>query len=255
VILFVRTRALYESYADFWRLVELSGFDTCYADELDPASDNVYILPFLNSECGNGWEGARARIIHFNGEWYQNDPVDGVHETWHMDEWFAGCIGAKYVPVGGHPDLIHAPINGTGKTYDVAYLGYMIPRRSRIQYECGRAGVVLSPSSAWGDERHRILTTSKAYLHCHQHEDKRGVPALRMVVAAAYKLPFISETVEARGIFDEGDFLTCSYDGLADFVWQWTHDAPEEQLRGYGERLYERLCEEYTFRKEIEWAL
>jgi hypothetical protein len=215
----------------------------------------VYILPFLNSECGNGWDGARARIIHFNGEWYRNDPVDGVHETWHMDEWFAGCIGAKYVPVGGHPDLIHAPINGTGKTYDVAYLGYMIPRRSRIQYECGRAGVVLSPSSAWGDERHRILTSSKAYLHCHQHEDKRGVPALRMVVAAAYKLPVIMEHVEEYGIFSLRDFLAFRYDQLAAYTRESTLEAPLEHLQAYGDSLHERLCVEYTFRRVIEASL
>lgn len=253
--IFVRTRHVYESYADFWRLVELSSFPTCYADELDPASDNVYILPFLNSECGNGWAGARARIIHWNSEWYVADPVDGVGEFWHFDKWYADCIGAKYVPVGSHPDLTHAPLSGNSYAYDVAYLGYMIPRRQRIQYECGRLGVMLSPSSGWGEERHRILTNCKAYLHVHQHDDKRGIPALRMVVAAAYKLPVMMERIEQRGIFQEGDFLECDYDHLANFAREWTWGAPQEQLAGFGERLHERLCHEHTFRRVVEGAL
>ncbi len=34
-ITFVKTRHVYDSYTDFWRLVELSGFPTIYYDELD----------------------------------------------------------------------------------------------------------------------------------------------------------------------------------------------------------------------------
>ena len=88
--IFVRTRHTYESYADLWRLVELAGFPVCYADELDPASDDTYIVIVRNGENEAGWPGARARIIHWHLEphvAYSTWP--GVAETWAADQWHA----------------------------------------------------------------------------------------------------------------------------------------------------------------------
>lgn len=252
--MFVRTRHVYESYADLWRLVELSGFPTCYVDEIDSASDTTYILVTRNGEMGNGWPDARARIIEWLMEWDAYPPLAGVRETWHLDKWMAGCIGAKYVPVGGHPDLRDPdPLRGT--TYDAAYLAYMTSRRGRIQYELRISGVAVSPSSAWGWERHGILSNSRAYVHVHQREDAPGVPGLRMVVAAAYQLPVISEKVADRGIFGYSGMMDADYRYLSQFITQHVRDPHQQGLANYGHALYSLLCEQHTFRRVVENAL
>src|SRR5690606_2822228 len=114
-IIFARTCTPYDSYQDFWRLVELSGFPTCFVDEIDVDSNNVYIFSPNNGETTNGWPEGRARIIHYQLEWetHTNDsgPLPpGVSEKWTMDKWHAERIGARYVPIGSHPDLVHAPL-------------------------------------------------------------------------------------------------------------------------------------------------
>lgn len=64
-ILFARPRHDYGSYADFYRLIELSGYPLVYFDEIDTASDNCYIMTMINGEnhAPERWQGARARLI------------------------------------------------------------------------------------------------------------------------------------------------------------------------------------------------
>ena len=145
---FVRTRHEYGSYQDYWRMVELAGFPTCYSDELDPASDNTYIVTVRNGENEQGWPGARAHIIHWNIEYHvEYGPWAGVAETWSPDAWHAEKIGARYVPMGGDARL-NDGTNGAGPTYDVAYLGYMIPRRTDVLTGLQGYGLAVSPTSA-----------------------------------------------------------------------------------------------------------
>ena len=47
-ITFVKTRHVYDSYTDFWRLVELSGFPTIYYDEMDLRQSGVFIISPTN---------------------------------------------------------------------------------------------------------------------------------------------------------------------------------------------------------------
>ena len=56
-IVFVRVRndhgKLYDSYTDYNKLIDLSGFDRCELNEVEHGSDNVYI--FLHpAECSPG---------------------------------------------------------------------------------------------------------------------------------------------------------------------------------------------------------
>ena len=180
-------------------MVELAGFPTCYNDELDPASDNTYIIAVRNGENEAGWPGARARIIHWHLEFHvEYGPWAGIAETWSPDAWHAGTIGARYVPMGGDARL-NEGTNGTAQAYDVAYLGYIVNRRNDVLTDLKAHGLRVSPTGAWGQERHAILTHSKLYLHVHQTDNAPAIPALRMVVAAAYKLPVIMETPADRG--------------------------------------------------------
>ena len=41
MIIFTRTRHTYDSYSDFWKLVELSGFNICFVDEIDISLENI----------------------------------------------------------------------------------------------------------------------------------------------------------------------------------------------------------------------
>src|SRR5690242_6857119 len=76
-ILFCRTRYFYHSYQDLWKLVELSGFPSCYIDEIDLRADKIFIVPTINGEFRghiqnqlaslNG-EPKRAKIIWCNCE-------------------------------------------------------------------------------------------------------------------------------------------------------------------------------------------
>ena len=147
-------------------MVELAGFPTCYNDELDPASDNTYIIAVRNGENEAGWPGARARIIHWHLEFHvEYGPWAGIAETWSPDAWHARTIGARYVPMGGDARL-NEGTNGTAQAYDVAYLGYIVNRRNDVLTDLKAHGLRVSPTGAWGQERHAILTHSKAVSAC-----------------------------------------------------------------------------------------
>lgn len=274
--IFARTRHQYDSYQDFWRLVELSGFDTCYVDEIDAASDHTYIYTPNNGETMHGWPDARARIIWYQLEWetHPNDtgPLPpGVAEKWTMDKWHADQIGAQYVPIGSHAELagyvgvnvdtgddVYTPQNPDGfypKQFDVAYMAYMgPPRRQNIMNAISRKGLRASPNG-WGYARHDYLRYSRAMLHVHQHETVPGVAALRVALAAAYSLPYISEQVADQGIFSHTNMLFSDYAHLADFAQQWVRDNKSRMLDDYGRALHQLLCVEKPFRYWIEAAL
>jgi hypothetical protein len=260
---FVRTRHIYASYADFWELVDLAQFPTCFVDEIIPDSDHTYILPVRNGELPEGgWPDARARIVHYNAEFHVHyDPLPGL-AVWSPDAWHAEKIGGRYVPMGSDARLKHGPEtrlkdgrDPAAAEYDVAYLGYMIPRRTDILSGMAQLGVRVSPTSAWGDDRHKILTHSTTYLHVHQTDYAPAIPALRMVVAAAYSLPVIMETPARRGLFDYGHVLTADHAHLAGFADMWAVRNRGPFLANFGHGLHQLLCHDLTFRRSVEVAL
>jgi hypothetical protein len=237
-------------------LVELAGFPTCFVDEIDAASDNTYILPVRNGEWPqDGWPGARARIIHYHAEYHVHyDPLPGVG-LWSPDAWHAEKIGGRYVPMGSDARLMHGPDTRYAHDYDVAFLGYMIPRRTDVLSGLAQRGVRVSPTSAWGDERHKVLTHATTYLHVHQEGSAPAVPALRMVVAAAYSIPVVMETPARRGIFQYGHMLTSDHAHLAEFTELWAVRSKGPFLAAFGSSLHETLCRDLTFRRSVEAAL
>ncbi len=257
-VIFARPRTDYGSYVDLYRLIELAGYPLIFADEIERDSDNAYIVTVLNGETQNGWDGARARIVLWDLEYHLDGipPIPGVSEVWASDKWYAGCIGARYVLIGSDERLVDgAPADGS-IDYDVAFLAYMVGRRQRIAGELHAQGVHLSPSSAWEAERHRVLSRSRVYLCVHQHDHVPTIAPLRMVVAAAYRLPVISEAVADRGAFETGDLMTSDYSHLADFVRMWTKgENNHHRLADYGYALHSKLCEQLNFRTCVEAAL
>lgn len=256
-VIFALPRTHYGSYADLYALIALSGYPTCFIDEIDAQSDNTYLVTILNGEV-TGWPGARARIILLDLEWRTGPqpPIDGVAEVWTGDRWHAQVCNARYVPLGSHPDLKPNVYASAEPHYDAAFLGYVVPRREAVLSRLRRMGVHLPPTSAWEDTRHRVLSASRTYLHIHQLDHAPGVPPLRMVVAAAYSLPVISESVADRGIFTEGYLMTADHGYLADLTRLWACGAAEQaRLRDYGHALHQLLCHDLTFRKSIDAAL
>lgn len=250
--IFARPRWNYDSYSDLYSLITLSGFPLIYFDEIDESSDNTYICTMINGENEHGWQPGRARVIVWDLEWrLQGDPpnIPGISEMWASDRWYAEQIGARYVPLGSHPGLNPTPEMSIEKQFDFTMLAYMTPRRERIAHDLRGRGLRMT-GNAWGEQRHNYLVQSRAMLNVHQHDWAATTAPQRFALAAAYKLPMISEAACDPGVFADC-VLWSGYGALVDFT--------SNQLRGdlheYGEALYELLCVSIPFRTCVERSL
>lgn len=248
----------YASYEDLWKMVKWAGYPLIYVDQIDPQSDNTYIVTPLNEEWIAGWHKPKARIIHWEFEWRTDwraeaDEPEGVREVWAMDRWFAQQIGARYVPVGSDRRLNEYYLGAIPylEKPAVALLAYQTNRRAVITQELRRAGIDISVvDGSWGKERSQRLYQSSLMLHVHQTDNMPGVAALRWALAAAHKLPIISEQINDRGIFGYSHMMQARYDFLTSFT---SHMLKQPKaLQDYGDALHNLLCVEQTFRKVVE---
>lgn len=265
---FVQTRTMlqphtYDGYRDFFRLAELSGYRLCYINEVDPDSDNVYIVTPLNGEWEHGWPGdVRAQIILWDLEWRLKESdyawpesalkiPPGVQRVWASDKWYADRIEAQYVPLGSHVDLAN-PNTAEGVGWDVAPLAYRSGRRSHTINQLAARGLSIAPN-AWGTERDTILKHSQAIVHIHQHDRVPTVAPLRFALAAAWRKPLISEDVHDAGIFGN-TVLWADLPDLADYtavmVRRFGH-----LLKHKADQLHELLCVANSFKSFVEAAL
>lgn len=262
-VYFARPRTPYDSYSDLYRLIELSGYPLIHFDEVDPESDNIYILTLLNGENNHGWEGSpRASIVLWDNEWrlkesdYAWSESDltippGVSRVWASDRWYASRINAEYVPLGSHPRLV-GETAADGQGWDVAPLSYRSGRRSFLIDRMFERGLSIAPN-AWGEERDALLKECKTVLHIHQHDKVPTVAPLRYAIAAAWHKPLISEDVYDRGIFEDS-VLYATYDTLTDYTALMVRRYPE-LLRDKADELHDMLCVSNSFRSYIESAL
>lgn len=265
-VYFVRMREMldgyYDPYKDYFRIAELSGYPIIWLNEIDPDSDNIYILSPLNGNWTRGWQNPKARIILHDLEWrlktgegYQWSESElvtppGVAEVWASDKWYAGVTGAKYVPLGSHPGLVEdsPPV----EHYDTTFQAYIHGRRDHMQNLLAQQDISVAPSK-WNPERDALLKSTTAMLHVHQWEGITTIAPLRFAIAAAYGLPLISEQVHDRSIFDEIVLFT-TYDAMPAYVKTLTRRY-QDDLRQRGQALKELLCGEYSFRNCVERAL
>lgn len=254
-VLFARPRWQYDSYSDVYRLIALSGYPLVFYDEIDAASDNTYILTVANGETEKGWPDARARLILWDLEWHVDGApiIPGVSEVWASDAWYAQRIGARYVPMGSHEGLAAGETNGAVH-YDFAMMSYYTYRRQWIRDRLLERGLTLAPN-AWGDARHAALSGARAMLHVHQHDNINTVAPGRFALAAAYRLPVISERLDDWGIFNHGCLLCCDYPNLIVFADMWLRRNEARVLADYGRALHNLLCRDHTFRTGVEAAL
>lgn len=257
MITFCRTRYTYDSYVDFWRLVELSGYPAIYVDEIPrDAPDDVFIVTPVNGEWKQGIETS-GRVIWWNLEWGLGDGAPpGVGEVWTSDRWHALQTGARFVPLGSHPSLVSinpaARWNG-GAQWDVALLAYLGPaRRQTPVNRMVDRGLTMAPNG-WGAERDAVLTGSRIMVNIHQHDEWPCIPAQRFALAAAAAIPLVSEAINDPYPFRPGvDFFTAGYDDLPTMAEAVIR---HEMGRDLAANLQRRACHEFRFDVNVEKAI
>ncbi|MDD5007570.1 MAG: hypothetical protein PHC68_04095, partial [Syntrophorhabdaceae bacterium] len=107
--------------------------------------------------------------------------------------------------------------------------------------------------NAYGLERSKILGKTKLMVNAQQYSLSVIAP-LRFAIAAAHKLPVLTETVAIPWPHVIGhDLWQASIDTMPIEAARLL--ANPELLRQLGDNLHHRLCVEWTFRKGVEEAL
>ena len=213
-IVFARTRWNYDSYTDYWKLVELSGFPIVWLDEMDLSKlGTTYIVSPMNGEFTPYMEqnkGRVSKVLLWNLERPGDDGIQGYVNSNQLyigagyldgvivsDKQLAYDAGFKFVPLGSHYDLgtpgdLDARLNGFDLIHLCCYslhrsFLFRIPEEPRDNI----LGLTVA-TNGWGDERHTRLMSSRFMLNIHQDEYPYIEP-LRFSLAAAYGLPILSE--------------------------------------------------------------
>jgi hypothetical protein len=286
MIIFARTRWQYDSYQDFWRLVELSGFPIVYLDEIDLASDNVYIftphtgefnqatgLPADPPAPGKSWHTASCPRPEWRERkckvvWWMLERPDGgpisladnvsmlmdnrlVDAAWVSDRWVS-TLHPKltHAVLGGHPGLRYAT-EPQSIVYDYAHLSYAWGRRENL-YHVMRARGLREAPNGWGAIRSQILSQTRIVVSAHQYP-ARTIAPLRLAVAAAHHLPALSEVVNDPFPHTALDLAQATYPAFAEDAQRLLSDPG--WLTGLADSLHHRLCVEWTFRRGVEDAV
>lgn len=215
MIKFVKPEWDYDSYVDFWRLVELEMLPYCSIKDVDLHNKDItYILTPYNGEWKEFMDGktedVQAELVLWNLERpggsgglgnYTRSNMELIdagyfHRIIVSDRNLANDTGFHFVPLGTHEGL-GGPISiEKYKTYDLIHLSCFTHYRSMLfsTPETPRKellGLRIAPN-AWGKNRNRFLLNSKAMLSVHQD----GLPycePLRLSLASAYGLILIWE--------------------------------------------------------------
>ncbi len=271
-IVFVRSTREYSSYADFWRLVELSGFPIIDKSQIHFNSDRLYVwaemdVDFMIPVSDHPKETRQARTAFWHIE-----PVDRrASETIDATAWWKASLDqtlslvddvwvsdmgifhmdprSRWVCFGGHPGLRENVAN-QGPRYDVAHIGQVTPRREKMITELVRRGISVSPAPQ-GESRISILSSSKLMLDIQRLEGIPLVTPIRWVTAAAYKLPLVREELPDPSPLVNGEsIIMAPYDQLADRV----EEALQQDLAPIGQAAWKAFCETNTFRSCVEDA-
>jgi len=261
-IVFVHTRYEYDSYTDFWKLVELSGFDTCYVDEVMVTKTKVYIVspmngewtPHISSQTGSPHN---AHLIHWNlerpsgsGSVYEyarsnrdymyNRLIDDV---WVSDRRLSHETLFRFVVLGADYGLGEP---GVSKTYDVVHMSYVSHRRSRV-YDALPGSV--APNRWPWTGRDTVLKASKFALNIHKDDYPFQEP-LRLALFAAYGLPILTESMADAYPWNENICVFNEYDGIAGRLAQMLKN-DYTRWRDMGLLARDYMCDKFNFRKMV----
>lgn len=277
-ICFVKTRHTYDSYTDFFKLVELSGFETIFTDELDTSRPGVYITCPMNGEwrphIDNQYNKPRrahlvlwnlerpsgsAGTVHqyskscwnlLNGVWEDSGErakTRFLDEIWVSDAKLAEETQMKFVPLGSDEGLGEP---GEEKKYAFCHMSYEVGRRTHIYKHWGIDQI---GPNGWGEERDRTLKESKFALNIHQDTFNFQEP-LRFALFAAYGLPIISEDLFNQYPWTSETMITAGYYDVVGKLKQALSE-PYEKYRDMGLRARERMTGEFRFKKCVELAV
>lgn len=284
-ITFVRTRYDYDSYIDFFRLVELAGFPTIYVDQLDLARPGVFIVAPVNGE----WrphlmnEGRRlkeertpvgAHLVTWNierpsgsagsvgqyaqecrmlmdgryredGEIKQAD-VRFADEVWVSDRKLADETMTRFVVLGSHPDFGQP---SDEKVWNVTHQSYANPRRQNVykHFHNGEVG-----PNCWPPDRDEVIAKSRVGLCVHQ-DNHPFLEPLRLAIFAAHGLPILTETVMDAYPYGDETVVHAPFDVMVTRARQMLNDYP--RFRGMGLRCRELMTVEFEFGKVVREAV
>jgi hypothetical protein len=282
-IIFAKPIHNYDSYTDFWRLVELSGFPIISVSDIDITKKKIIITAPMNGDYQEHFVGNLAhwqetgeitggqllrqkqsglfRLSHLI-IWNLERPsgsgsvpeyaerskswIDNrfADEVWVSDFGLADETMLRYVPLGSDYGLGEV---GKDKEYDFAHMSVTIPRRVHIYKEFNNIG-----PNCWPPKRDEVLKKSRFALNTHQDNWPFCEP-LRIALFAAYGLPIISEALTGNNIYG-GDIHQLSYHSLVDGLKSALTD-DYEKWSEMGLRLRKSLCEDYQFGKMVRQAI
>lgn len=272
---FVRTKHDYDAYTDFWKLVNLSGFQTTTTAQADLRQRGLYICPNLDHDL-LGWataapKGRRgAKVVFWDLERpdaHLREGMDPVSlyraATDEILEWadaiWVSDMGLRkldlrrtFAVLGGHEGLMER--RPATILHDILHLGQRTPRRISV-LDALRLKSFRIVEPTWGTSRLEALASSRVLLGIDRIGHLKVGAPLRWVVAAAYGLPIITEAVADPYPLTPGqDIVMAPYDRLADTVIE-TLSLEPSALAWIGQLAWATYCRVWTFRYGVEDAI
>ncbi|MCP3684954.1 MAG: hypothetical protein GY861_20015 [bacterium] len=253
---------LYDSYVDFWALVNLAGFDTCEFSDIpwdDPDRAVIFCINNGNTTeaCSHHKPKAKCKVIlwqmefprYERGQLVGNECPDYVDEMWVSDQYHRSLIRnprCKYVFLGGHPYFGGLPTEP--KLWDVCHMCYLYGVREAKITWLTSFGYKVAPATYDLSVRSNILSASKWGLMLHQNNIAIKTP-LRCVLFASWRLPIIADftiTPEPYQIFMEP---------LLHFDPNNSELSNDRLVKDVVEFNYQLVSQKFPFRKCVEEAI
>lgn len=265
-IVFAMTRYQYDSYTDFWKLVELAKFETCYVDEVDISKPNIYVVSPMNGEwdphiANQAGKPHNAHLVH----WCLERPsgAGGLYnygksnrfriydrtldDVWVSDRQMGLETQFRFLPLGSDYGLGEP---ARDKVYDVVHMSYVSGRRANIY---GQLDPKLLGPNGWGLSRHYVLQHSRFALNIHQDQFPFQEP-LRWALFAAYGLPMLTEEVKDAYPWNEDICVFHPYDGIVGRMKEMINN-DYDRWWDVGQRARDHMCKKFNFRKMVLQAV
>lgn len=259
-IVFAHPHTKYDSYTDYRRLAELTGFEVCTVDDINVGRNAIYITCPHNGETEAALKARPKEIRKCKvALWFLERPAYSGHDKfkervaellqtqlefiWFSDKAMYNTVkhipGTMFVPMGSDERL--GVISQDPKRFDYCHMSYVWGRRSFID----NIKANLGPNS-WGDQRHDVLMHSKFMFNIHQDNDNFHEP-LRFALCAAYAIPLISETCIDPFPYEIGtDFVQISYDHAERRLMEILAEDYNKYVP-FGSRMHEKATKKFKF--------